>query len=87
MNNFRRKNSVSAYVEIETHRNQFELNEIGIRIWNTFPGLTTLLDHGTMVSIKICRFKTFLEECFDKEPSSSFCMLTSYYMLKIVFRM
>ena len=31
--------------------------------------LDSLLDHGMMGSIKICRFKTFLEQCFDKEPS------------------
>ena len=30
--------------------------------------------HGMMESIKICRFKTFLEQCFDKEPFS-FCSL------------
>ena len=26
-----------------------------------------------MESIKICRFKTFLEQCFDKEPKN--CVL------------
>ena len=28
-----------------------------------------------MESTKICRFKTFLEQCFDKEPSFLFCSL------------
>ena len=27
-----------------------------------------------MESIKICRFKTFLEQCFDKEPSCPFLL-------------
>ena len=31
-------------------------------------------NHGMMESIKICRFKTFLEQCFDKEPSCPFSL-------------
>ena len=34
--------------------------------------LDSLVDHGTIESIKICPFKTFLEQCFDKEPSCPF---------------
>ena len=38
-----------------------------IRIRKHF--LDSLLDHGMMEFIKICPFKTLLEQCFDKEPS------------------
>ena len=34
--------------------------------------LDSLLNHGMMDSIKICRFKTFHEQGFDKEPSCPF---------------
>ena len=34
--------------------------------------LDSLLNHGMMEFIKICRFKTFLEQFFDKEPSCPF---------------
>ena len=36
--------------------------------------LDSLLNHGMMESIKIYRFKTFLEQCFDKEPSCPFLL-------------
>ena len=36
--------------------------------------LDSLLNHGMMESIRICRFKTFLEQCFDKEPSCPFLL-------------
>ena len=36
--------------------------------------LDSLLNDGMMESIKICRFKTFLEQCFDKEPSCPFLL-------------
>ena len=36
--------------------------------------LDSLLNHGMMESIRICRFKTFLEQFFDKEPSCPFLL-------------
>ena len=36
--------------------------------------LDSLLNHGMMESIRICRFKTFLEQCFDKKPSCPFLL-------------
>ena len=41
--------------------------------------LDSLLDHGMMESIKICRFKTFLEQY------TFLSLFVHYYMLKIVF--
>ena len=36
--------------------------------------LDSFLNHGMMESIRICRFKTFLEQCFDEEPSCPFLL-------------
>ena len=36
--------------------------------------LDSFLNHGMMESIRICRFKTFLEQGFDKEPSCLFLL-------------
>ena len=35
----------------------------------------SFLNHGMVESVRICRFKTFLEQCFDKEPSCPFSLI------------
>ena len=72
---FTRTIRVSAEVEVET------IVYFVIGIWNTFP--YSLLVHGITGSVKICRFKLFLKQCFDKERSSP--LLFTIYMSKIVF--
>ena len=72
MNHFAR-NIISTSVEIENQGKKFEITtclELGTHF------LDSLLNHGMMESIRICRFKTFLEQCFDKEPSFLSFLLT-----------
>ena len=70
INHFARNISLSTQVEIENQgkKSQRACLELGTHF------LDSLLNHGMMESIKICRFKTFLEQCFDKEPSCPFLL-------------
>ena len=68
INYFARNISISTKVEIENQgkKSQRILLELGTHF------LDSLLDHGMTEPIKIGRLKTFLEQCFDKEPSCPF---------------
>ena len=66
-------NTTFGSVEIEN----VPRKEIATRLELGTHFLDSLLNHGMMECIKICRFKTFLEQRFDKEPSCRFLLTTT----------
>ena len=75
INHFARNISISTtelYLNIGRNRTPRKAITTCLELGTHF--LDSLLNHGMMEFIKICRFKTFLEQCFDKEPSCPFLL-------------